>query len=132
MSRQADESRSRKAPAPAKTTRETKTTPYIAFHPTKEQKEFLREQEDSLEDLLGGLVSFLREGHKIQIGLSERTGAIYATLRERSDDWKTAISVSAFHAEPGMALRSLCYFVVVCHPRFPSVQLPLDEELFGW
>lgn len=131
MSRQADE-RKNMGKQTAKSGQKAKAKLFVSFHPTKEEKEYLRSLDTSLEDDLESLKFFMAEGHKITVGYSKNTGAVYATLREGTDDWEQARSVSAWHSEAGMALRALIYGVLHYHPKFPNLATSQAEFDLEW
>jgi hypothetical protein len=85
-----------------------------------------------LEDLLESLSSLLQAGHKMTMGHSTYNNAYFCSLREGINDWESARAVSAWHIEPGMALRTLCYALEVRFPDFPELGDGWHQEDLVW
>jgi hypothetical protein len=132
MSRQVDEKKYRLSDTKSKDGLQKTRKRFASFHPTKEQKEFLRGQEDALEDLLIGLSSHLQKGCKVTLGHSEYNNAYYCSIRENTANWQDARAVSAWHVEPDMALRTLCYALQVKFTSFPDLGEGWTEEDLNW
>lgn len=128
MSRVVEEAKAHKNGKNGKSSTERQVRRFLSFHPTKDQKEYLRTQDEGLDDLLVGIRPYLEDGHKITIGYSEKNKACYASIRENHQDWQQARAISAWHADADMALRSLCYAIVSQYPSFPD--FTVDEETF--
>lgn len=132
MSRVAEETKASKSRKPKTNGNKTYVKRFISFHPTKEEKEYIRAMEESLEDCLVGLRPWLEDGHKLTIGWSGKNDACFASIRESTDNWRDARAVSAWHADPDVALRSLCYAITSRFPAFPEIEFGQADYELDW
>jgi len=116
--------KTQKKPAPPRFNR------FVTFHPTKDQRKFIREGEESLDDLLTSLQPYFRAGCKLVVQYVESSSSCVAVLRETTADWKEARSVSAFHVDSDIALRTLHYAIVTQYPKFPDIEAGDDTDNF--
>lgn len=103
----------------------------FTFHPTAEQKKLLKSSPMDLEKDLENADTFLSRGCVLSIGQRLDTGSCYATMREKTDNWKEARAVSAWHAEPAKALKALMFILTSELAEFPEVEFKpssFDED----
>jgi hypothetical protein len=132
MSRVVEEAKSPKVKKSGQNGKKNSQKRFISFHPTKEEKEHIRTMDESLDDSLVGIRPWLAEGHKITLGFSANNEACYASIRESHDDWTRARALSAWHADPDVALRSLCYALVSRFPTFPEIGTGEGDYDLDW
>lgn len=105
---------------------------FVAYHPTEADKAYLRDGDGSLEQELPMLTSYLQTGNRVTFGISSRTGTFYATIREKTNNWKEDRSLTTFHNEPDIALRLLVRGLVIRFPHFPEMSAPEQEIEVDW
>lgn len=132
MSRMRDEQKANGSSGRSKPYIPAPKVSYLAYHPTKDEKEFLRSQDEPLDILLAGIKGLLDAGHKLTVGKAQATGAYYASLRQGDVPFEQSICLSAFHGEPGMAVRALLHFQSVYHPNFPQTGAASWLEELNW
>lgn len=104
----------------------------FTWHPTSEQKDFLREGGLDWFETFEVLTGALNRGLKITLGMRLENGSVYAIAREGGTAWDSSRAVSVWHAEPGPALRALAYYLRDVNPHFPE-GLGDDTRLkFDW
>jgi len=104
----------------------------FTFHPTVEEKRTLQEREvDPIKDLSILSQAFLN-GCMLTIGVRIDTGSYYATIREKTDDWKNAKAISAWHSLPDQALAGLAYCLEVRFPDFPHCDMGTRQWQDEW
>lgn len=94
--------------------------PYT-FHPTKEQRNILRDRSLDTYNILQGLSDWLRLGHRITLGHSDRGDGLYAVIRDGTAKWDNAMSVFVYHSDLAKVLQGLDYFLTEVAPEFPAV-----------
>jgi hypothetical protein len=132
MSRSVEEAKNSRKKGGPNNGRKANQKRFVSFHPTKEEKEHIRTMEESLDDCLVGIRPWLATGCKLTIGFSDKNDACYASIREHNDNWRDARALSAWHADPDVAVRSLCYAVVSRYPSFPEIDLNQEDYDLDW
>lgn len=91
----------------------------ISFNPTDAQKETIKNDQRSISDVLASIEACLQDGHVINVKYQDKYDAFSVIIREASDDWTTALSLSVWHNSLDRALRILSYALTIVYPEFP-------------
>lgn len=91
----------------------------ISFNPTESQKETIKNDQRSLEDVMASLEATLQDGHVLNIKYQEKYDAFSVIVREAGDDWQTALSLSVWHNSLDRAMRIMSYALTMVYPEFP-------------
>ena len=100
----------------------------LTYHPTSMEKETLQACAIDLEKDLETLELFFQRGCVLSVGERLDSGAIYATLRQKTEDWQTAPSLSAWHSTAQGAVRGLTFALRERYAEFPD--LAFDSKAF--
>ena len=100
----------------------------LTYHPTVEEKETLRNTTPDLEKDLDTLSTWLDRGCVLSVGVRLDSGAYYATLREKTENWMTSPALSAWHSNPSQAVRGLVFALTTRFSEFPEITT--KEEAF--
>lgn len=106
---------------------------YINFHPTKEQKEELKNYDKyTPEWAITVIQSFISGSATLSMGYANRTDSYFATCREKCDDWRDARTLSCFHSDPARALVGLAYALESLYDSFPNISPTVSEQDLDW
>lgn len=126
--RSKEENKATKAKKPTKAPKN-----YVNFHPTKEEKDELKdEQKFNLEWGLLVISNYLDGRASLSVGYAGRTDSYYATLREKSDNWQDARSLSCFHSDPSRAIIGLAFSLERHYDDFPNVESTIQPRDLEW
>lgn len=104
----------------------------LTFHPTTSEKEMLRNSITDSEKDLELLATFMDRGCSLSLGVRVDSGSYFATLREKSSDWMSAISLSAWHSTPSGALKGLSFALRTRYDSFPEITLEGNGFVDEW
>lgn len=104
----------------------------MTFHPTVSEKEMLKNTVTDSERDLETLGTFMDRGCSLSLGVRVDSGSYYATIREKSNDWMSAMSLSAWHSTPQGALKGLAFALRTRYDDFPETALPGNEMEDEW
>lgn len=104
----------------------------ITYHPTTEEKEILKSLPLDLDKALDSMRVYIERGATLSIGVRLDSGAYYATIRAKSDDWKTAPAVSAWHSDPAKALLALSFAMENKFEDFPEINGKGQQFIDEW
>lgn len=109
----------------------SRSSAFITFHPTKEQKEVLKELPWGPLEALDNLAFWLERGHKFTLIQKPDNGSFCAMLRENTKNWQEALTLTCWHAQPERALVGLVWALENLYPEFPDVKeriVPVDDD----
>jgi len=119
MSRARDEAKEvrshRKTQAPNGSSRT-----YVPFHPTAMEKEAIKAMDFTVGDFVEFLGLLQEKGLALKVGEARDGASYYATVSEIHAVYPSGKAMSAFHANPWVALTALCYALTVVYPGFPG------------
>jgi len=104
----------------------------MTFHPTAEEKESLKNSPADPQKDLEILEDFIVRNCTLSIGCRLDSGAFYATLREKTENWTEARSLSAWHTSPAQALRGLAFALDTRFDQFPDIEVNGAGFLDEW
>lgn len=101
----------------------------VNFSPTESHKNSLREGAIGLVDALGSIEDALTMGCRLSVGVAVDKGGAFVILREPTDDWENALSVSFWAVSVEKAIMLCGYYLSHVNPSFPEgVQLALPYD----
>lgn len=103
------------------------TTAFVAFHPTKEEKEKLQ-SDASLDSSWAAevLESCLAEGARLSFSYRPENRAVVAMIRDGTVEFNQSTTLSAFQASLEKAIIALAFFVRYHYPHFPDEVIRTD------
>lgn len=102
---------------------------FIAFRPTREEKEQIRSDSSTVLEVLTLLSTWVEDGHKLILGHKPENGAFYLALREGGAPFDQAVTLSVWHTDPVTCLFALKHALVGRYSSFPQVQVDLFVDL---
>lgn len=92
----------------------------VSFNPTEEQKETIKNDQRSLEDVLASLEAALQDGHVFNVKYQDKYDAFSLIIREAGEDWQVALSLSVWHNSLDRCFRIMSYALTMVYPDFPA------------
>lgn len=132
MSRQASEKQYKGTKNDRPNHAAAKKATFVVFRPGKEEREEIRSDDAPLIQRWAELVSYVLSGHKVSVGYRPENDSIYIHLRDGETDWDKAVTLSVFHNDPAVALRTICYGLRGRYSEFPDIQLSLFDDDVNW
>lgn len=80
---------------------------FTSYNPTKEEKASIREMEETLDDIIDFISTYLQDGFTLTFKYMTDQECYCVTLRESSEDWKSAPALSCWHVDWLKAFRML-------------------------
>jgi len=108
------------------------TSRFVAYHPTKEEREDIRKMEEDLGEIMDFLFTFLEDGHTLHFGVRLENSASYVMLRQGDVHWQDAVTLSCWHLNYETAARTLAYGLRGKYSTFPDIQLALFHQEVDW
>lgn len=105
----------------------------MTFHPTTQEKEVLATLGVDLEKALE-LLSGVMEAHNCTLTMGCRldSGTFYATIRQKTNNWETAPSLSSWHSKPEKALMGLYIALQDRYNEFPEIEGSTSDFKDEW
>jgi hypothetical protein len=128
LERLAEEKKSRRvARRPAKAN--GKNSGFVAFHPTKEEREEIKADQTPLREVIDFLFTWVEDGHKLTFGYKPENEAYYLALREGGASFDEAVTLSMWHADPWMCVYGMKAALKGRYASFPAIQLDFNDSL---
>lgn len=105
---------------------------FVSFHPTKEQREQIKEQSYELEGILDFLSTWLNDGFKLTIQYNEAQEAYCVMLRDGKSEWQSARVLSCWHVDWARALQTLVFALETVYTHFPDIPEGAKKEELDW
>lgn len=105
---------------------------FYSVHPTEAEKDQINRDAYGITEALAAIGQKVEEGHKLTLSYSQDRGVFCAMIVEMTEDWRTAIKLTAFHVNPVKALVILGIGLEFRYAGFPSLGSHLNQMEFGW
>jgi hypothetical protein len=102
---------------------------FVAFHPTKEERMAIKNDDTDLAEVISFLLTFVQDGHKLSIGYRAENGSFFVMLRDGGETWDKAVCLSAWHQDPMIAIYAMRNALMGRYSTFPHVQMSLFSDV---
>jgi len=102
---------------------------FVAFRPTKEEKERIKADQTPLREVIESLMTWVEDGHKLTFGYRAENEAYYLVLREGGAEFADAVSLSIWHADPWICVYGMREALTGRYSAFPAIQLEFATDL---
>lgn len=105
---------------------------FLSFQPTKAEKEILRSQPMTWEEIQDILLTWLQNGFVLSWKWETERDVYLCTLRSPADNWEDASYLTARHRDLTRSLMTLCYGLSTKFQNFSDWTLSNTDEDLNW
>jgi hypothetical protein len=107
-------------------------SPFATFHPTAQEREFLKEDAPSLSDALSTISEFCKDNIQFSLGYKAENSGYFAMVRDKVGDWTEQACLSYWNSDPEKAVIGLAFALQGRYSNFPNLQIGLPGFTDEW